>query len=107
MQVAVGILSILLSFAVLFQSCAVSVGGNISQNQGASDGGAIGILVGIVLLSGGAFVFKLPKIAMYLFIVAGMLALLAGFSDFSDMKIWAVVSGIFAWMSYSADKKKV
>lgn len=107
MQVAVGILSILLSFAVLFQSCAVSVGGSLSHNQGALDGGSIGILVGILLLSGGAFVFKLPKISMYLFAVAGILALLAGLADFSDMKIWAVIAGIFAWMSYSANKKKV
>jgi len=107
MQIATGIISLILSFVVLFQSCAVSVTGSMAGNESAAQGGSVGILVGVLFICGGAFSFKLPRISMYLFIAAGVLALIAGNTVFSDMTGWAVISGIFAYMSYRSQKKKV
>lgn len=88
-----GILSIILFFMVSFQSCAVGIGNTLSESGEVS--GSAGIIVAIMLLSGGIVSIatrnggKGGNIA--LIVLFGIAALfgytLAG--SFSDLNIWA------------------
>lgn len=88
-----GILSIILFFMVSFQSCAVGIGNTLSESGEAS--GSAGIIVAIILLSGGIVSIatrnggKGGNIAL---IVLFGIATLFGYTlagSFSDLNIWA------------------
>ncbi len=88
-----GILSIILFFMVSFQSCAVGIGNTLSESGEAS--GSAGIIVAIMLLSGGIVSIatrnggKGGNIAL---IVLFGIATLFGYTlagSFSDLNIWA------------------
>ncbi len=88
-----GILSIILFFMVSFQSCAVGIGNTLSESGEVS--GSAGIIVAIMLLSGGIVSIatrnggKGGNIAL---IVLFGIAALFGFTlagSFSDLNIWA------------------
>lgn len=88
-----GILSIILFFMVSFQSCAVGIGNTLSESGESS--GSAGIIVSIMLLSGGIVSIatrnggKGGNIAL---IVLFGIATLFGYTlagSFSDLNIWA------------------
>lgn len=88
-----GILSIILFFMVSFQSCAVGIGNTLSESGEVS--GSAGIIVAIMLLSGGIVSIatrnggKGGNIAL---IVLFGIATLFGYTlagSFSDLNIWA------------------
>lgn len=88
-----GILSIILFFMVFFQSCAVGIGNTLSESGEVS--GSAGIIVAIMLLSGGIVSIatrnggKGGNIAL---IVLFGIATLFGYTlagSFSDLNIWA------------------
>lgn len=88
-----GILSIVLSMFVLFQSCAAGLG-NTLENNG-EVGGSAGLLVAILLLAGGIVSIatrKGGKGGSIALIVMFGLAALAGFmmaGSYADLYIWA------------------
>lgn len=88
-----GILSIVAFFMVAFQSCAAGIGNTMAENGEAS--GSAGIIVAIMILSGGIVSIATRKggkggnIALIVLFGIGALFgyVLAG--SFSDLNIWA------------------
>ncbi|MDD4359351.1 MAG: hypothetical protein PHV50_02175 [Syntrophaceticus sp.] len=103
MRIASGIISLVLGFAVLFQSCAVAGLGSIVDPD--STIGAVGMLVGFLLLSSGAFSFQLPKVSVVICIIAALFAGIEAMNEFPDMKVWAVLCLILAAMNYFGARK--
>lgn len=117
MRLATLIISLVLSLGLFVQSCAVAVGGSIAEDlstaaqdkQEAEDlagGGAMGVLAALLWLIAAAFVMRKPKVAMWLFGVAGFFCLIGGSTGFSDLFFWAVASFVFALMSWRGTKEK-
>jgi len=106
MNVAAGIISLLLSIAILFQSCAVYELSSLAESQNNSEAGALGVFVAFLYMVGGAFSFKLPKVAASIMAVSGALAFLGAMgSDFSDLYIWGVLALGIAFMNYQSWRK--
>ena len=63
------------------------------------------MLVGILLLIGGAFSFQLPKVSIVICIIAALFAGIEAMNDFPDMKVWAVVCLILAVMNFFSARK--
>lgn len=117
MRLATLIISLVLSLGLFIQSCAVAVGGSISEDlstaaadrreaEDLAGGGGIGIFAALLWLVAAAFVMNKPKISMWLFVVAGLFCLIGGATGFSDLFIWAVVSFAFALMAWRGTKEK-
>ena len=71
-----------------FQSCAATIGGSMGQNQSTSSAGAMGFVVVFLFLIAGAFAISFPIVSVVAFLLAGTIALAAGFSsDFADLTI--------------------
>lgn len=103
MRIASGIISLMLGFAVLFQSCAVAGLGSIVDPD--STIGAVGMLVGFLLLISGAFSFQLPKVSLVICIIAALFAGIEAMNEFPDMKVWAVLCLVLAVMNYFGARK--
>lgn len=107
LKIAAGILSLVLGCIILFQSCAVGVGGAIFDEESAVQGSSAGMLVGLIFFIGGAFSFALPKVSMVAMIIAGILGIIAGTTTvYSDMTVWGVVALIIAVLNFFAGRKK-
>lgn len=107
-----GILSIVAFFMVAFQSCAAGIGNAMAENGEVS--GSAGIIVAIMILSGGIVSIATRKggkggnIALIVLFGIGALFgyVLAG--SFSDLNIWAtwcLVNVILAIISLTKRKK--
>lgn len=100
MRIAVMVIALCLTAIVGLQSCAVMVGGHLSQNEGLRGGGASGILIALCFILGAAFAIGLPRISQIIFGVAAAVGFLVGAeSGFTDLKIWAAVALILCVMS--------
>lgn len=109
-----GILSIILFVVVTFQSCAVGALNSLEENGGTS--GSAGILVAILMLSGGIVsiasrnsVKKNGNITLV--ILFGLAALIGfvGYGNYSDLLIWSVwclVNAILAIVALIGKNKK-
>ena len=101
MRIAVLIIGLCLTMLVGLQSCAVSLGGDVSDRTDLSEGGAVGILIAFLFVLGSAFSLALPKVSTGLFGLAALLGLLvAGTTGFRDMYFWGGVAAVLAVMSY-------
>jgi hypothetical protein len=101
LRIATAIIALILMIPVGLQSCTAAVGGSMSENQGLSGAGAVGILVAFLFLIGGAFAIGIPMVSVVVFAIAGFFALIAGFSsEFKDLGIWGFVALILAVLSY-------
>lgn len=100
-KLVIGILSIVLSVFVLFQSCAAGVANSLSENGESS--GSAGLLVAICMLvagivgiatrngkSGGAFT------AGGFYVVAGLLGVSMSGTLYKDLLVWGIICFIFA-----------
>ncbi len=106
-RLAVTILSLLLMVVIGFQSCAASLGGSIGADKATSSAGAFGFLVALLFLVGGAFSMGFPLVSLISFILAGVIALSAGFSsDFKDLRVWGFVAFGLAVLSYFGRREK-
>lgn len=99
MKKAIGIISIVLFCLVCFQSCAAGLGNALAENGEIS--GTAGMFLGFAFLIGGilTLVSKNNKgltITCIVFYVIGGLLGIANAGTFADLKIWSVVSFIFA-----------
>jgi hypothetical protein len=106
MRIAVLIIGLVLSFGLFWQSVLItglSDAANDEQTQGA---GAIGVLMAIIWLVACGFVLPKPRISMMLFAIAALLGV-AGWSDFSDLKVWSGISVALAILSYFGYRGKM
>ena len=112
-KLTLGILSLVLSAFVIFQSCAAGIGNALEENGEA--GGSAGLILAIFLISSGIIAIvcrdKTSKgmyVAGGLNIIGGIIGLgLAG--SYEDLTIWGVVSiiiGICYIVMNIAGKKK-
>lgn len=101
MRTAVLIISLVLAIVVGFQSCAVSFGASMLADEELDGASAIGLLVMIAFIIGGAFALNKPHISKITLIIAGVLGLIGGLgSEFSDLTIWALIAFALAYMSH-------
>lgn len=106
MRIATMIISLILTLIVGLQSCTLYAGGSMTRDQGISGGGAIGIVIALLFLIGGAFAMGVPKLSTFAFGLAGLLGIAVGSGGtFRDLTIWGVVAIILAVMSYFGDRE--
>jgi hypothetical protein len=106
MRIAVMIISLALTLMVGLQSCALFAGGSMTRDQSTAGGGAMGILVALLFVVGGAFAIGIPRVSMFAFGVAGLLGIAVGTGgSFKDMTIWGIVAFGLAVMSYFGDRE--
>ncbi len=107
MRVAVAILSLVLMLLVGLQSCTLAVGASLGSDEDLAGGAAVGILMALLFLLGGAFAMGYPLVSLIAFASAVLLGLLAGATtEFSDLTIWAIVSLVLAVLSYFGMREK-
>jgi hypothetical protein len=116
-RLATLIIALILMLVLGVQSCAVAAGGSIAGSLSTasddkakadelSSGGAVGVLVALLWLIAAALVIGKPRVSMWLFGIAGVIALLGGTTGFSDLYVWGIVSFVFALMSWRGTKEK-
>ena len=110
-----GILSVVLSLVVMFQSCAAGIVNTMSENGQVS--GLAGVIVAIMMLAGGIVSIvtrKGGKGGSIALIVVFGIATLLGYGlagNFSDLNIWAtwclvnVVLAIVALVKFKGEKE--
>lgn len=109
-KLVIGIISIILSLLVLFQSCVAGIANSVNNNGEA--GGSAGILLAICLLVAGIVAIATRNssgnggfVAAGFYIVGGIIAfLLAG--GYGDLYIWSVLSIIFGATFVIGETKK-
>jgi intracellular septation protein A len=98
-KLIIGIISIVLTFLIMFQSCAASVGDALANKGGT--GGSAGIFVAILMLIAGivAIVARSSKgggiVSLIFYAIAGIIGL-TSHGIYKDLIIWGVVNLIFA-----------
>jgi hypothetical protein len=106
MKIASGIISLLFAVIIFFQSSVAYLGGSVFDEESTAQGGSVGILVALMYIIGGAFAFKLPKVAMVFSIIAGILGIAVGTTTpYKDMTVWGVIALILAVMEFFAGRK--
>ncbi len=111
-KLVVGILTLVFSVIVLFQSCAAGLGDAI-QNEGGTSGGS-GLLVGFLMIAGGVVDIAARRSkggAIACAVIFGLAAVLGltATGIFADLKIWGgwclvlcAVNGISIFMQFKA-----
>lgn len=103
MRTAVGIIALILGLMVFLQSCTVTMGSGLAQNEAMGQAGAVGVLVGVAFFIGGAFAFGLPVVSMVVFAVASIMGFSAGADgQFGDLSIWGGAAAILSVMAFFA-----
>lgn len=108
MKIALGLIGLLISFIVMFQSFTIFGLSGIADNEAGTSAGAVGMLAGFLIFVGGALSFTLLRAAKFVFIVAGLLALL-GKGAFPDLEIWAwaaLLLGLGCQLAHRSEKKE-
>lgn len=100
MRVAVLVISLVLMVLLFAQSCTVTAGGSLAEDESISSAGAVGLLVAFLFLLGGAFVMGMPRASAAMFGVAAVVGILAGVTtEFEDLLIWGVVAVVLGIMA--------
>ncbi len=101
LKLVLGILCIVLSAFVIFQSCAAGVANTLAENGEVS--GSAGTIVAIMLLVGGVVMLATRKsekkggsIAAIILFGIGAIMGFANAGSFSDLKIWSVFCIVLA-----------
>lgn len=112
-KLVAGILSIVLFIIVTFQSCAAGMVNALEENGGSS--GSAGIIVAILMLTGGIVSIATRKSTgkggnIALIIIFGLAALIgfAGHGNYSDLVIWAgwcLINAVVAVIAIIIGKK--
>lgn len=98
-RLVIGIVSIVLFLLVGMQSCAAGLGNALQENGEVS--GSAGFMLALCMLVAGIIGIatrkggKGPIVAGAFYLVGGLLGI-ANAGSYSDLKIWAVISFIFA-----------
>ena len=112
LKLVLGILCIVLSAFVIFQSCAAGVGNALAENGEVS--GSAGMIVAIALLAGGIVMLATRKaekkggsIACIIIFALGALLGFMNAGTFADLKIWSGLCIVLAVINLlSVIKKK-
>lgn len=99
LRVAVLILGLVFSVFAGLQSCAVHLGGRLTDTSTNAGAGAVGIVISMLFLIGSALVLSFPLAAQICFVISCVLAILNR-ANFPDMTFWAVVSFCLGMMCY-------
>lgn len=103
MKIAVGIIGMIIGLLVFLQSCTVSVGSSLAENEAMGQAGAVGVFIGFAFLIGGAFGFALPVVSMIVFSIAALFGFAAGADgEFADLTYWGGAAAVLATMSFFA-----
>ena len=108
-KLVVGIISIVLSILVAFQSCAAGLSNALESNGEVS--GSAGILLALsFLIAGIVAIFKRNGVkggyvSTAFYVVFGLIALLLA-GSYADLTIWAVLSIIFGVICAITTKKQ-
>lgn len=99
-KLTIGIISIVLSIVVMFQSCAAGVGSALANNAKDTSGGA-GVFVALLLIVGGIVGIAARKskggaIATTIIYAIGGIVGIATTGIFKDLLVWGIISLIFA-----------
>ena len=106
MRIAIGIVGLIFMGLTCAHSCAAFFGGSIFGEESLSQGGAVGILAGVLFGVGGAFAFKLPKVSIGIFAVVAVLGLVVGLATvYSDMIFYGIIAVILLILSVVAHKR--
>lgn len=101
------IIGLVLFFLLALQSCAVTVGSDLADDEENAGAGAVGLLVALLFLVAAAFVLAKPRFASVIFGIAAALALLgAAGSDFTDLYAWATAAAVLAGLSFFGFRAK-
>lgn len=98
-KLIIGIISIVLCFFVLFQSCAAGIGNAIAENGETS--GSSGLVVAILMLVAGIVGLCTRKsrgggiTTGVFYAVAGFVGI-SNYGSYSDLMIWAILCFVFA-----------
>lgn len=98
-KLVIGIISIVLSLVVMFQSCAASIGDAL-LDEGGTSGGA-GVFVAILMLIAGIVAIAARKskgggiFCLIFYAIAGIIGIVAQ-GIFADLIIWGILCLIFA-----------
>ena len=112
-ELVVGIISIILSAFIIFQSCIAGIGNALTDNE--DGGGASGAVIAICMLIGGIVGMATRKsegkggaITSAGFYLITSLIGFTGAGSFKDLKVYAVIGLIFAvifiWAAFSRKK---
>lgn len=98
-KLIIGIVSIVLAFLVLFQSCAAGIGDAMMNEGGTS--GASGLLVAVLMLVSGIVAIATRRSrggAIFCVVVYGLAGILgvSATGIFKDLMVWGVLCLIFA-----------
>jgi hypothetical protein len=109
-RVATLVIGLVLMLGVFVQSLAAAAGGSLLEDKEMQDAAAYGILVSLGYLIGSATVLALPRFAMWTFVVAAAIGILAGATTvFKDLIVWGIVAlilGLMAWRGSLEKRKK-
>ncbi|MGW8114431.1 hypothetical protein ACVS9P_04470 [Caproicibacterium sp. NSD3] len=100
-KLTIGIISIVLSLVIFFQSCAAGVGSALATG-GTDTSGGNGMLLGILLIVAGIVTIAAKNskggavASTILYAIGGIVALAGAAGMYKDLTIWGVLSLIFA-----------
>ena len=107
MRVATTILSLVLMVVVGVQSCALYLGGSAMGGLGTAEGGALGLLVALLFLVGGAFAMPRPLVSFVAFLASRVFGLAGGATtSFGDLTIWGGAALVLAGLSFLGVREK-
>lgn len=98
-KLVIGIITIVLSGIIFFQSCAVGIGSALEESEEVS--GPAGMIVAVCMLVAGIISIATRNgkaggfVAGGFYLVGGLIGI-ANVGSFGDLKIWSVLSLIFA-----------
>lgn len=98
-KLIVGIVSMVLTFIIFLQSCAVSIGDAMTGSESAS--GGAGIIVGLFMLIAGIVAVSTRKsrgggiFCLILYGIAGLVGI-SNADTYPDLMVWGVLALIFA-----------
>lgn len=112
MKLAVGILCLVFMLIEGAQSILIGITGAIGQVHGTGESWAMGTLISLGFLFGGAFAFKLPTVSAVILGLFGLTGVLAGNTTaFTDLRVWGVLQLIFCalsiWAAYLTRRKRM
>lgn len=98
-RLVIGIISIVLFLLIAFQSCAAGISNTLEDNGEVS--GTAGLMLALCMLIAGIVGICCRKLKIGTFVAGGFYAVggllgIANVGSYSDLKIWSVLSFIFA-----------
>lgn len=98
-RLIIGIVSIVLFFVIVFQSCAAGIGNTLAENGESS--GTAGFLLALCMLIAGIVGISTKKskggsITSGCFYALGGIIGIANVGSYADLQVWSVLSFIFA-----------